>query len=81
MNAVRYASLMGDAARFFPFGDMARDAYHRDAWRVSDNIHYNAMYRAFPVYEHARDAGYNPALNKLAADIKEMYHFDTIAQT
>ena len=36
--------------------------------------------RAFPVYEHTRDAGYNPALNKLAAEIKELYHFDTIAQ-
>lgn len=41
MEAVRYKSLMEDAARFFPFGDMAKDAYDkRNQWNTPNNLHY-----------------------------------------
>jgi hypothetical protein len=82
MESVRYASLMADAAQFFPFGDMAKDAYHEDTCHVPENIHYNILRRAGdkPVFLYDRDERHNPAFNKLAAEIKAMYRFDEIAR-
>ena len=83
MEAVRYKSLMEDAARVFPFGDMAKDAYDkRNQWNKPKNIHYNVMHRANvgEVLEFDRDKEHDPAFNALAAEIKGMYRFDEIAQ-